>query len=703
MKTRLSLAAFLFLIFLTPNVLSQDFIITCDKDVYVCLRNCEAICNITNNVSHAVKINITGIFPTYDDLKLEDILILKNVTYNVTVLDYGYSNITCYDSNTSTYGSWIYDTSRSRYVCNVTLGSGYCQNLYSVNFTNDTCEYYTVVGSHTETRWKWSYEPFDYKWLILLPSNKKGIRGRHENGGNGVAQGSTVTVKFKFKVPISSEGKFDIEVKGDSGEYSLLDPWWNSNWLYRRNITITELSGKNLTDYQVLINLTYDSDMQSDFSDIRFTWYNATDGTETEASYYVDDYVSSNYADVWVKVPEIPANGSTTVYVYYGNQTPVTSESTINTFTWVNRDMYENAIWHIDDTVDGLTGDGGTMSVLSTDTYGDPEHVDAYQYKGVYVDGNDGYGFQVETSPTQPRGVCMWIKPNATTDGIIYEEGGIGRGYNIYIKNGELKAEVWTSTCNYLSVSAGSVQVGRWYHVCFSYEPDVGGHFWVNGTKIGTISKLLDKAATDEDGLGGAVIDSCLESTVIDYSYYTLTNGFDGVIDEVYIFDKVLTDYEVSELYKGRYEYKDDNWILRMFTSPEPTYTIGSEETAEYISITLNYTSVDFGSLIPSTTNNPATDNGLYGIEIDTNCDARLTFYSPSTPLTYDTYTIPNENLKFNYTFDTTSYTTLLTLDADRTLNVSSGTLKPYYYLDVPEGQHEGSYSTTKVIEGWCA
>jgi len=123
-----------------------------------------------------------------------------------------------------------------------------------------------------------------------------------------------------------------------------------------------------------------------------------------------------------------------------------------------------------------------------------------------------------------------------------------------------------------------------------------------------------------------------------------------------------------------------------------------------YISITLNFTSLDFGTLDVNTTNNPEPNNGINAINVSTNCDGRITFYSPSTPLTYDSYTIPNSNFKLNYTINTTSYPTLLTLDQDRVINVTDGDIvRPYYYLDIPDYQHSGTYSTTHVIEGWCA
>jgi alpha-tubulin suppressor-like RCC1 family protein len=91
--------------------------------------------------------------------------------------------------------------------------------------------------------------------------------------------------------------------------------WWDSNWPYRTPITITEKSGNTSTDYQVRVDVPYDSNMQSDFDDLRFV---SKDGT-TKLSYWLDSFVAGSSAKVWVKVPSIPAGGTETIYMYYGN------------------------------------------------------------------------------------------------------------------------------------------------------------------------------------------------------------------------------------------------------------------------------------------------------------------------------------------------------------------------------------------------
>jgi len=104
--------------------------------------------------------------------------------------------------------------------------------------------------------------------------------------------------------------------------------YWYYNYLkYRKPIIITENSGNDLEEYQVPINVTYNSHMNSDFSDLRFTYYNEIESTEEEIPYWIEEKIDGSWAYVWIKVPYIPANGNATLYMYYGNTTPVTSES----------------------------------------------------------------------------------------------------------------------------------------------------------------------------------------------------------------------------------------------------------------------------------------------------------------------------------------------------------------------------------------
>lgn len=103
--------------------------------------------------------------------------------------------------------------------------------------------------------------------------------------------------------------------------------WWNNWWRKRKAITISNTAGA-LSGYQVLLDVSYDSDMQSDFDDLRFT-----NATGTELDYWLESKTDSSSALVWVETDSLAASGDTTIYMYYGNSAATSASSAANTFT----------------------------------------------------------------------------------------------------------------------------------------------------------------------------------------------------------------------------------------------------------------------------------------------------------------------------------------------------------------------------------
>jgi len=104
-----------------------------------------------------------------------------------------------------------------------------------------------------------------------------------------------------------------------------------TEFAYRRQITVTEQSGNNLSYYQILIELNstnFDfSHTNSDGSDVRFY-----DGSNF-LDYWIEKWDSSNQeAKIWIKVPSIPASSSTSFYMYYGNPNIVSASNGKDTF-----------------------------------------------------------------------------------------------------------------------------------------------------------------------------------------------------------------------------------------------------------------------------------------------------------------------------------------------------------------------------------
>lgn len=140
-------------------------------------------------------------------------------------------------------------------------------------------------------------------------------------------------------------------------------------WDFRKSHAVLG-NGEAVADYQVPIvvhqgsgsdsgaDVYCNGHCQADFDDIRFT---AEDG-ETLLSYWLETCSVGNQAVFWVQVPVIPASGSTTIYIYYGNN-EATSLSSIGD-TFIFGDDFD-----IDPTTGGVwlvsSGVGQTSSIVS--------------------------------------------------------------------------------------------------------------------------------------------------------------------------------------------------------------------------------------------------------------------------------------------------------------------------------------------------
>ena len=124
-------------------------------------------------------------------------------------------------------------------------------------------------------------------------------------------------------------------------DFSIASDWYDESWHYRKNVTIgndvTPGDDPLGTNFQVLVNVTYDSDMQVNFDDIRFTDNDAI----TDLDYWREEYTNSSFALFWVKVIDnIPAGVDVTICMYYGKSTVGTTSNGTATFLFF--DDFEN-------------------------------------------------------------------------------------------------------------------------------------------------------------------------------------------------------------------------------------------------------------------------------------------------------------------------------------------------------------------------
>lgn len=99
-------------------------------------------------------------------------------------------------------------------------------------------------------------------------------------------------------------------------------------WQYRMPVSASDTSGFTLTNYQVRLSINTAAliaagHMQASGDDIRF---GDSCGT-TIYQHYVESGMNTSTTLIWVKVPTIPANGSTNFFMFYGNSSAVGTSS----------------------------------------------------------------------------------------------------------------------------------------------------------------------------------------------------------------------------------------------------------------------------------------------------------------------------------------------------------------------------------------
>jgi len=106
--------------------------------------------------------------------------------------------------------------------------------------------------------------------------------------------------------------------------------WWNNSWFERQEVNLTVASGSTPQNYQVLLNVTHNGNMQNDFDDLRFV---DNDGSILLGA-WLEDKSDSEWATVWVKVNDSIGTSNTTIYLYYANSVATAYWNGTETCDW---------------------------------------------------------------------------------------------------------------------------------------------------------------------------------------------------------------------------------------------------------------------------------------------------------------------------------------------------------------------------------
>lgn len=477
---------------------SEPFTIT-EKTIYGFSENVVFV-NVTENTDKDQIINISNIFTQHElteRINYSEVLILQEhlvdiyglfnesqgkyktfelIFWNETVWVYNETSGLNESSNVTYNRTAYYDGSGIEMICDFVLPDKSC--LLEIN---------GVIGSELGD----DFLPFpDIKEKIVIGDLK--IEQKQE--GIPLPKSGLVQLRYIVEHPIpfgdmpQIANKYNITVcSTDGSECTTLDPeWWNSSWDYKKEIPI-DGTGLSIQDnYQLLINVSHVTDkMNSTFKDLRFT-----NGSEnTLLSYWIEYNASSNYAEIWVKIPAMSNTVNTSIYMYYGNDAALTTRNGDGTFIF-----FDNASGTIGDKWN--TSEGDNTAAFS--------YASGY-IQASWVSGDKMTRLKIVDGHTVPNDMIMdyeqWVSGTNGLPGVMPRYISKDDNYDIWVPSADINSarifQTVSGSRSEVSSSAGkSVSEDIWHDMEVSA---VGTTFkiYANG--------VLQHTATDSSHTTGKI------------------------------------------------------------------------------------------------------------------------------------------------------------------------------------------------------
>jgi PKD repeat protein len=358
-------------------------------------------------------------------------------------------------------------------------------------------------------------------------------------------------------------------------------PWWNTNWMYRKQITIdhNQVAG-NLVNFPVLVITTMDtSKVQTNGNDIVFT-----DNDGTRLNHEIESYSSTTGKLVaWLQVTSLSNTLDTILYMYYGNPTCGNQQNKYG--VWTGDYSY---VYHMKDNSATTVCDSTSHQYNSIKLGpGQPSETNGkigtgenfVQSTSDYLNlgDKDDFTFTNEAQTADlPFSVSVWIKMNPSTFqpsySLIFGKDVSGSSeYHFYYYH--YPSQGSSNIALVLLTNTGAFLVGKvmktlslnvWYYLTVTYDGGVSTPR-ENGVKIyinGTSQTMVASHSGTYDHMRNT--DSNLFIGKYDWSPPWT---FNGVLDEV----ETLKNVELSS-----------EWISTSYNNqnnPSTFMNIGEEET----------------------------------------------------------------------------------------------------------------------------
>ena len=204
-----------------------------------------------------------------------------------------------------------------------------------------------------------------------------------------------------------------------------------------------------------------------------------------------------------------------------------------------------------------------SVSKVKSNLIGFQKLIDGVQGKGLLYDGYTTYVASTQDSDARITGrftLEAWIAFQAypwNWVAIFDKQKDDSAGYNLSVdENGFLRFQVAVDGQLHTVKSSERMDLLRWYHLAGSFDPGKGLTIYINGQTAGSLQIVGDLSAAADIPLWIGRSHQKLPPANPIRLHLPASYSFDGIIDEVKIYNVALSGQEISRHYSGS---KPDN------------------------------------------------------------------------------------------------------------------------------------------------
>ncbi|MFH2020374.1 MAG: DUF2341 domain-containing protein, partial [archaeon] len=340
------------------------------------------------------------------------------------------------------------------------------------------------------------------------------------------------------------------------GLYSCSVPWWNASYNYRTNISIESNISSHLNNSIVLVNfstisLVAQSMMRNNCGDVRFV-----NANNIELQYTLETSTCNSTNTIYWVWGNWTGNANTAIWAYYGN-----SNSALKT-DYTNPDIDLVMYMHFDNSsAYGETSTkafdfskrGNNVTCTNCPTWNSTgKFGGAYDFDGT----NDVFTLgDVEIVTGKHMSIAVWAKIDSLTEyESIVAKNAATWAYAMHGDTTAGKLRFWVDNNDYTTDAETDSNIA-----------DSNWHFFV-GVYDGTLGSANTKLYVDgvvQTKTAAQTIDIPNTADTVNIGAYGAAAGpFDGMIDELRIYNRSLSSDEILAIYNSTKPYFIQNETL---------------------------------------------------------------------------------------------------------------------------------------------